>query len=583
VHRAIFCWRNTKQIPPEYTALNMIISALIKVGATLKDKIVLACDGRGNWRKAYESKYKANRKEYRESFEDIDWNDMWKRFNDLLFKIDKALPFYIIKIDRIEADDIASCIVRTFKDNPIVLVSYDSDWELLWHYCVSLDTEILTLHGWKKYNELKKQQYVATYNLKKECIEYTNLTAINIFDYDGKLYHIKNKSLDILSTPNHLNIVKYKTHRNNKRAYITIRTKSENLRKNDKICVQAKRFIYDSKYSIGTVWAELIGWFISEGYFINKDQKSIMISQSYRVNKNKVNRITSLLLKAKIPFKIYKHDKNMRLWYINRCAFVDWIYNVIPNKELNEKLTTLPPKELKSLFRGLMLGDESKMKIFAQKNKNTIDWFEILATKLGYHVNTIKSKNQDTYRVYLTKKTHIGLNYTKINQVSYKGKVWCPSTKNETWIARRNGKVFITGNSNVNIYSQLVKYKGKKGAYKVKPENFNAYSVLSKKINKETTDNLIDKITNVEEYENRKLCVNLIELPDFVDDAIKDSLIDLEAFDKEYDINYMPFQTLKQKFLELFDGKYERQSITYEGCVLENNKKEDKKTKRRRK
>lgn len=36
---------------------------------------------------------------------------------------------------------------------------------------------------------------------------------------------------------------------------------------------------------------------------------------------------------------------------------------------------------------------------------------------------------------------------TKINEVSYKGIIWCPNTDNETVIARRNGKVFITGNT----------------------------------------------------------------------------------------------------------------------------------------
>lgn len=36
---------------------------------------------------------------------------------------------------------------------------------------------------------------------------------------------------------------------------------------------------------------------------------------------------------------------------------------------------------------------------------------------------------------------------TKMNKVRYKGKVWCPTTKNGTFVARRKGKVFITGNT----------------------------------------------------------------------------------------------------------------------------------------
>jgi len=36
---------------------------------------------------------------------------------------------------------------------------------------------------------------------------------------------------------------------------------------------------------------------------------------------------------------------------------------------------------------------------------------------------------------------------TDMNIVTYTGRVWCPSTPNGTFVARRNGKIFITGNS----------------------------------------------------------------------------------------------------------------------------------------
>ena len=37
--------------------------------------------------------------------------------------------------------------------------------------------------------------------------------------------------------------------------------------------------------------------------------------------------------------------------------------------------------------------------------------------------------------------------FLKKEWVSYTGKVWCPTTPNGTWLARRNGKVYFTGNS----------------------------------------------------------------------------------------------------------------------------------------
>ena len=39
-----------------------------------------------------------------------------------------------------------------------------------------------------------------------------------------------------------------------------------------------------------------------------------------------------------------------------------------------------------------------------------------------------------------------------ISKEKYKGVVWCPKTENQTWIAKRNGKIFITGNSGASFY-----------------------------------------------------------------------------------------------------------------------------------
>ena len=162
VHRAIFSYRYNRQIPVEYTALNMILSCLIKIGLDTSDKVIVACDGRGNWRKDYEAQYKANRKEYRESFDDIDWNDMWSKFNVLLEKVNESTNWYVIKIDKIEADDIASVCSRYFKDREIILVSYDKDWELLWEYDnVKIFSQLLKFNGLKGAYKVKPSNFNA--------------------------------------------------------------------------------------------------------------------------------------------------------------------------------------------------------------------------------------------------------------------------------------------------------------------------------------------------------------------------------------------------------------------------------------
>lgn len=132
--RGLFAWRNQKDIPLEYIILNMLLSALTKIGVTPFTKILIAQDGRGNWRKKYTPEYKANRKEFRESFEDLNWTDIFEKFNKVINWIDEATDWHIIQLDEIEADDIASVACRKYKGKEVILCSYDSDWQLLWHY-----------------------------------------------------------------------------------------------------------------------------------------------------------------------------------------------------------------------------------------------------------------------------------------------------------------------------------------------------------------------------------------------------------------------------------------------------------------
>lgn len=54
---------------------------------------------------------------------------------------------------------------------------------------------------------------------------------------------------------------------------------------------------------------------------------------------------------------------------------------------------------------------------------------------------------QSTTRICPMKDAHEGTDGAHIVTVPYTGTLWCPTTVNHTWLARRKGKVFYTGNS----------------------------------------------------------------------------------------------------------------------------------------
>jgi len=295
--------------------------------------------------------------------------------------------------------------------------------------CVDIDTEILTIKGWKKYTEIKKyDKYnhehikVATYNLDKKLIEYQPLSYIKEYDFNGELIHIGNRDLDILVTSNHRNIIKKRNQ--NEQIVLT-----SNITYSDKIRVNAP-VSYPENTGIGKTFAELIGWIISEGHY----KKGGWIEIYQNLGK-KSERIDYLLKKLEIPHtkrirnRYYKDKiKNQITWFLKKSPLVEWCLTNIPDKELNQFLISLPQKEIKSLFNGIVGGDG-----------------HIRRDDGGYH----STEGRD---IYLTKKDFIGIRGTNGNgknifREKYNGKIWCPKTPNGTWVARRNGKIFITGNT----------------------------------------------------------------------------------------------------------------------------------------
>jgi len=96
---------------------------------------------------------------------------------------------------------------------------------------------------------------------------------------------------------------------------------------------------------------------------------------------------------------------------------------------------------------------------------------------------------------------------------------------------------------NVKVFSPISK-KFKKVPY---PER-----ILAKKIEKERSDNLITPILTKADYNIRYTIVNLLQLPDFVEEQIKKELDNIR--EKIYNINEMPYKVIKERFIKMYGG-----------------------------
>ena len=133
LHIAGYASVNNKAVPPTYTACIMMLSYLRKIGVDESDTVIIAVDGRNSWRKDYEKEYKGNRNDQRTK-SGLDWDNLYKQFNELLENIEKATDFHIIEIERMEADDIMAVGAKYFTNKEVIIISFDSDLEQCWDY-----------------------------------------------------------------------------------------------------------------------------------------------------------------------------------------------------------------------------------------------------------------------------------------------------------------------------------------------------------------------------------------------------------------------------------------------------------------
>lgn len=69
--------------------------------------------------------------------------------------------------------------------------------------CYDEKTEVLTMDGWKKFSNIQYSDKICTLNLSTNEIEFQAPDRIFTYRYNGKMYKLKTKRVNLLVTPNH--------------------------------------------------------------------------------------------------------------------------------------------------------------------------------------------------------------------------------------------------------------------------------------------------------------------------------------------------------------------------------------------
>jgi hypothetical protein len=339
-------------------------------------------------------------------------------------------------------------------------------------YCVDETTEALTQRGWANIDNINENDIILSYSYDEKSLAWSKIKSIYRGNFDGLMHKITSTSIDSLITPGHKILTD--------RGLIEI----EYLKQSDNIIVMGDG-VKSEEETYTDSFIELVGWIMTEGcYELNKENGEIKRITIYQNQGPKADRIRNCLEKENIVFSESSNKKNI-CFAISRnySKFFKSIFNV---KNLTmDFILKLSKNQRQLLINTLIDGDgwrrENNNISYTQKKKECIDMVQALITISGLKSNVHYvtdhpsfGKTTDFYVINVFSKRrnkskgeilnlHGGLrngegqnralgkkSFPNVPTTYYKGKVWCPETEYGSFVARRNGKVYLTGNTYVD-------------------------------------------------------------------------------------------------------------------------------------
>jgi hypothetical protein len=365
-------------------------------------------------------------------------------------------------------------------------------------YCVDDETEILTSQGFRRYDELDENDCVLTLNHEEGQAEWQPLLAVNVFDpKPRRMILMDGRSHSSLTTPNHRwPVVRYVRRYRSKvveprsrgRQYALIAAEhvrrfatSETLGYFDRIPVAAACAHLPSARTFEDDYVELMAWFWTEGYVRlsrGKPTTGVTLFQSHVANPHLVARIRRCLLDLVGPpeTELSKQGDVVPRWRERRnghkTEFV--LNNVLGRRLLGDApdkvvsgafISSLTEQQLSLFVQTSIDGDGWRHPLgcaqIAQKDPRRLGPLQMACSLLGIRTTlspppmrwpgngptlTIAKRNEGFG--FIAPRPAASSRHRFVRQhVLYDGAVWCPSTVNGTWFARRRGTTYFTGNS----------------------------------------------------------------------------------------------------------------------------------------
>lgn len=343
--------------------------------------------------------------------------------------------------------------------------------------CVDYDTEILTTAGWKRHDEVRVGDSILSYSLSAHEIVKDTVLAIHDNSELTEVVEFDTPTFSAVSTPEHRWVVGEADE------IPRIKT-TANIYKNswpDYPILRVADNSFEANPNVTDAQLKVLGWIMTDGN-IGKPVYAIHLYQSVRREKNSAvyQDMIRTLAEASIQVTDACRDGYYHEIYLKKNEFTKWVWDTFPDRVLShEFINSLSQHQAGVLMRAMLQGDgsgvdgygyplrNSSMRLVCKGERNR-DVFQHLCFVAGYATNSftidgsavdhpsnhklydsmanIPVSNSIYYDIAVLKvqRAQIYPHHKSIKTVSG---VWCITSAEGTWIARRNGKVYITGNS----------------------------------------------------------------------------------------------------------------------------------------
>ena len=334
--------------------------------------------------------------------------------------------------------------------------------------CVDKSTEILTVNGWKKYDEVNPGDEILSFNMNSRKIEKDCI--LKVHQYDGIMNTIKfqHPSFSAVTTGNH----RWPVWRADGK--LVFKTSNQLLHRNwpdYHILRCGDNDFTSAEYTDAEIY--VIGMFLTDGTLLK--QARGYAAELFQSKLPIIAKIGDALSKCNIAYTKRVTANGYCTWYLKQSDWTNHLAKTFPDRILTaEFILSLSQRQAQLLIEAMLDGDGTRDIVRDSVSKRMCcgtdvkaDMFQMLCVVAGYGCSKFEEDQVGNIgrsdkvsnlsgRVTIRNKYYIVsvLNRRRVHVYPKRhctstvtDGVWCVSTKNQTWIARRDGKVYITGNS----------------------------------------------------------------------------------------------------------------------------------------